>query len=187
MRPEHLSNRLMVLRRYSLSSMHDKASATKALTSYTRQTNTWTTQYTALCNPINASIGLLSLAHLWVRAEKLGVKFHPALTATAQRLVDLTMARRTEATSHTVCNVYWALGRLKIWPASIVPAYESALAEIFIATQQDCNLVGLSSVLWSMAMLNLNSLNGRLLETAVGVLERTIHDPDLNCVQHMQV
>ena len=177
----------MVLKRHSLSSMRDKFTATKALTSFTRQTNAWTTQYTAVCNPINTSIGLLSLAHLWIKAQKLGVKYHPALPATAHRLVDLTMARRSEATSHTVCNMYWALGRLKIWPASIVPAYESALADMFIATQQDCNLVGLSSVLWSMAVLSLNSLDGRLLESAVGVLERTIQDPELDCIRLMQV
>ena len=167
--------------------MRDAGSAQAALQAYTSQTDAWLDDHHALCDPIVTSIGLLSLAHLLQRAETFGVAANSAITATAHRLLDLVIARPQLATNHAVCNVFWALARLRIPPASIVPAYEAALADMFLATRQESNLIGISSVLWSMSILGISPLDGKLLKSIVDMLQECLQAPDLDCAQHMQV
>lgn len=177
---------MLNFRRHNLALMQDKSSAERGLLRFTQQADDHVTKFDAVCNPVVTSIALLSLAHLSSCAKALGAKLPPELKHFTHKLVDLTIARRQDATNHVVTSVCWALARLHIRPASMVPAYESALADMFIQTQQEANMQGASIMLYAISTLNINPLQGKLLQSIEDVLVRELSKPDLDCKFYMQ-
>lgn len=182
-----MSRRLLVLRHFALASMKDRASAIQAIKNYTTRTVIWVDKYPQFCEPIVTSIALLSLAHLMARAEVFGIISDASVTEISHRLLDITIARIPEASNQAIANVFWALARLNVSPASVVPAYEASLAEAFLTTRHKSTVLGVSHVLWALSMLKINPLEGRLLQHLVKRLEECIENPALKSAQHVQV
>lgn len=184
-KPEHLTSGMTLLRRHALASMNSHASAHAALYVYTSHVHAWLNDHKDLLHPINLAAALGSVAQLWQRAGAFGVsadELKLMKTATVHKLADLFMTQPQQEGNYSVCRVFWSLARL-----DVLPRYEAALAEMFLATQHESSMTNVSTFLWGMSKHSINPLNGRMLEGIVSRIQVRLSDPSLDPKQETQV
>lgn len=166
-KPGHLTKGIMGLKRHTIASMKHRMSAHAALHKYTSHIHAWLRDHQDLLHPINLAAALVSVAQLWQRAGTFEVTADELKAATAYKLADVFMTQPQQLQSNrSVCSVFWSLARL-----DALPRYEAALAEMFLATQHECSMIGISTALWGMSNRGINLLNGRMLEGIVSRLQ----------------
>lgn len=166
---KHLSRRILIARQYAVKAMQDPAAAPAAVDTFLKHLDLWSEEHLSKFNPIVSALALLSVARLATRPE-VPESHQNKAASTAAVILKHYMSQLPVANNHSIANVFWACARLQLRPDDIQEGFESKLADRFIATACQARPQGISNVLWSCSTLHMNPLNGRLLETLVGLL-----------------
>ena len=114
--------------------MRDRSSAAHALENFLRQLQFWAQEHPNKFNSIVSSVALLSVAHLAGKAVEWAGPQVPIVPSITAMLIRMNLQGICEASNHSVCNVFWACGRLQIRPDDVHPGFEDQLVQRFIDT-----------------------------------------------------
>ena len=176
----------MVARAKAALSMRDRSSAAHALETFLQQLQHWAQEHPDKFNSIVSSVALLSVTHLVAKALDWGGPQNPLVPSIAAMLIKMNLREISEASNHSVCNVFWACGRLQIRPDDVHPGFEDQLVQRFIDTQASATLQGASNVLKACEVLCLNPRDGLVLELLVQVMKRHLSAESFESKYHMQ-
>ena len=183
---QHLNSRIMVARSKAAWSMRDRSSAAHALETFLQQLHHWAQEHTEKFNSIASSVALLSVTHLAAKALDWGGPQNPLVPSIAAMLIKMNLREMSEASNQSVCNVFWACGRLQIRPDDVHPGFEDQLVQRFIDTQASATLQGASNVLTACEALCLNPRDGLVFERLVQVMKRHLSAESFDNKHHMQ-
>ncbi|DBB08176.1 TPA: hypothetical protein ACH3X3_008360 [Trebouxia sp. C0006] len=142
----------MVARSKAALSLRDRSSAAHALGTFLQQLHHWAQEHTEKFVSIASSVALLSVTHLAAKALDWGGPQNPLVPSIAAMLIKMNLREMSEASNQSVCNVFWACGRL---PDDVHPGFEDQLVQRFIDTQASATLQdgahGVSMILWACA------------------------------------
>ncbi len=183
---KHLSSRIMVARAKAALSMRDRSSAAHALETFLQQLQHWAQEHPNKFDSIVSSLALLSVTHLATKALDWAAPQNPLVPSIAAMLIKMNLRKVSEASNHSVCNVFWACGRLQIRPDDARPGFEDQLVQRFIDTQASATLQGASNVLTACEALRLNPQDGLVLEHLVQIMKRHLSAESFDSKDHMQ-
>lgn len=183
---KHLCSRILVARAKAALSMRDRSSAAEALEKFLQQLQHWAKEHPDKFNSIVSSAALLSVTHLATEALDWAGPQNPLVPSIAAMLIKMNLREVSEASNHSVCNVFWACGRLQIRPDDVHPGFEDQLTQRFIDTQASATLQGASNVLTACEALCLNPRDGLVLECLVQVMKRHLAAESFDSKYHMQ-
>lgn len=183
---QHLSSHMMVARAKAALSMRDRSSAAHALEMFLQQLQHWAQEHPDKFDSIVSSVALLSVTHLAAKALDWGAPQNPLVPSIAAMLIKTNLRQISAASNQSVCNVFWACGRLQIRPDDVHPGFEDQLVQRFIDTQASATLQGASNVLKACEVLCLNPRDGLVLELLVQVMKRHLSAESFESKYHMQ-
>ena len=184
---QHLAYLLLQLKSLAQANMFSETSTQAALLEHTAEVDAVLDKYPALCSHIVLSVACLSFAHLCQHAGNFGVTAAESTISTLHKLLHMFVARRDGVENRQVSNVFWALAQLHVSPDDVGPSYETALAEMFLATIHESTIEGIGIIFWVMGMQNIKPLSGSLLDSIMKRLPVCLREPDIDCVRGMQV
>lgn len=171
-----------------MKAMQDPAASPAAVDTFLQYLDLWSEQHLSKFNPIVGALALLSVARLATRPE-VPESHQKKAGSTAAVILKHFMSQLPAANSHSIANVFWACARLQLRPDDVQEGFENQLANRFIATACQARPQGISNVLWACSTLHMNPLNGRLLETLIGLLHTWLqeHQFDVPDMQSLSV
>ncbi|DBB08174.1 TPA: hypothetical protein ACH3X3_008360 [Trebouxia sp. C0006] len=172
----------MVARSKAALSLRDRSSAAHALGTFLQQLHHWAQEHTEKFVSIASSVALLSVTHLAAKALDWGGPQNPLVPSIAAMLIKMNLREMSEASNQSVCNVFWACGRL---PDDVHPGFEDQLVQRFIDTQASATLQGASNVLTACKALCLNPRDALVFERLVQVMKRHLSAESFDNKHHM--